>query len=148
MTQIDFQDRLNRLDARDAPVERPAQPKARNRRERLQIAQAHMTQAGVPMKDAFPPALQALAKVGLIVKPFYFWGFTSLAIFMMCLFTVLSGFVLYMGTILGSLPRFAHAMLDGGPMVFLMVTSVVGVVFAAIIKSKAAQFGLPRWGDL
>ena len=159
MSRSSFEDRLARLKQKEthaqqvtpAPVGRPQVPlpeKAANRRERLQLALAHLERGGVTGAYAYAPAFRALAAMGIILKPLHYRSWIGLILFFVILMTVMTGVATIMAVWLDARPRWLRAVYQHGPIWFFGLTTVFGIGFAAVHKLKAAEIGLPRWRDL
>lgn len=126
----------------------PTFPKARNHSEKLAIALAHLEHGGVTGAYAYPPVFETCACMGIFMKPLHYRSWIGLVAFFLATATLLATFTLVAGVALGTMPRPVRAMIDEGPLVFFGGSFVLGVIFAAIHKAKAAQIGLPRWRDI
>lgn len=150
MTDASFEARLARISARhETPEQTPEPPrKAGDREEKLSIALEHLEEGGVRGFYAYGPALQGLAKTGLIIKPLHYWSWVGLFIFFMLVLVAVAAFAIVTGLMLGHVPRPVIAIIEFGPVVFFTGTFVMSFVFTVIYKVKAMQIGLPRWRDL
>lgn len=156
MSDARFEDRLARLSQQGRAVgARPAgqpggtvPPAAPDRRERLRLALAHLERGGVTGSNAYAPIFRSLARAGMIIRPLHYWSFTGLTVFGFVLLAMLLGGAALAALALGHVPRPVRAMIEAGPIVFVGVTLVLSLAFAAIHKIKARQIGLPEWQDL
>lgn len=122
--------------------------KARSRRARLPLALAALAEGGITGNSAYAPALRGLARMGVIVKPLYFWNPLALFVFGVVVFSLAMGGTALACLSLGVMPAPVRGMLNAGPTVFALLIAGMSVVFTAIHWLRARAIGLPRWRDL
>lgn len=123
-------------------------PKRRTRRMKLALALDALAREGIIGAHAYAPALRGLARMGLIVKPLFFWNPVLLFVFSLVMFTTIFVTTLVACLILGVMPRPLVAMVEAGPMVFLGMMAILSLVFTGYHAVKARGAGLPRWQEL
>ena len=158
MSQDSFEERLARLREKDARAQptapdaaaqrKPLPAKAGNRKERLQLALAHLEQGGVTGAYAYAPLFRALAGVGIIFKPLHYRSWAGLVLFFVVLMTFLTALATVMALMMDVRPRWLRAVYENGPIFFFGLSTALGIGFAAVHKFKAASIGLPKWRDL
>ncbi|NBE09257.1 DUF6404 family protein [Paragemmobacter ruber] len=154
MPNPDFEARLARLRQSErgqtAPTKAP-HPPARHYRDRLNRALAAASAAGIGRNACFPPAMRALARLGLPVRPLHFKSTASLFASGVCLGLAIFGGTLWLFTsgLLSSVPAgpIRGLVTLGWPGVAALSLGI-GAAFAAIIRAQAARARLPRWQDL
>ena len=154
MSDASFEARLARIGAvqpepsRQPQHNAPLPQKARNRRERLQLALAHLSRAGITGNYAYAPAFRGLAKMGLIMKPLHFWSYAGLVTFSWILFAAIFAGTVVACLLLGVMPSPVRGLISAGPTVWVVVNSVMALAFAVLIKAQVKGADLPRWKDL
>lgn len=155
MTQTDYIARMRQIaqdrHAQDRPAtaaQRPALPKARNRRERVALALIHLQKAGIGGAMAYSPLFHALARIGLPPKPLHYRSLTGQFLFGFFTITLVMGGTVLACLFMGLRPRPIQALLAAGPEVFLGITATLGAIFALVYRVQAISARLPRWRDL
>ncbi|MCC1494675.1 DUF6404 family protein [Cognatishimia sp. F0-27] len=143
-----FAARCSALSAKHKPQADHPAPAARTRQERLARALDALAREGITGSYAYAPALRGLARMGLIVKPLFFWTPLALFVFGFVLFTSIMGGTALACMALGVAPRPVQSMIALGPDVFLMAMTGLSMLFAGIHYAKARAIRLPRWRDL
>ena len=159
MSDADFNARLHRIQqsrvqageggARPGPGSPPGP--ARTYRERLDRALAHAAMAGISPDSVFPPAMRALAAIGIPVRPLHYKSAASLFLFGLALgFAVFGGVLWFATSSIIEPPRRGPiaGLVDLGWPGVLVVSVAIGLAFMLAIKAQAARAGLPRWRDL
>ena len=154
MSNPDFEARLARLRQSErgqtAPIKAPRLP-ARTYRDRLDRALAAASAAGIGPNASFPPAMRALSRLGLPVRPLHFKSAPSLFVSGFCLGLAIFGGMLWLFTsgLVSSVPAgpIRGIVTLGWPGV-AVISLGIGAAFAAIIRAQAARARLPRWQDL
>lgn len=151
MSDTGFQSRLSQLETvanLRARQTKPTFPKARNRKEKLAIALAHLEQGGITGAYAYAPLFQFCAKMGFIIKPLHYRSWAGLILFFMATTVCIAAFVLFAVAVTGTMPRPVRGLIEAGPKVFFSGAFVLSAFFASLHKLKALQIDLPNWRDI
>ena len=152
MPSKDFERRLQDITAKrgagGSAQPTPNRFPATDRREKLRRALSELAGAGIKGNSAYAPLFRKLAGRGLIIKPLHFWSFLPLALFGLVAIGTCLGLGVALAFALGHFPRPVLALLEAGPGVFLAVTGMLGLMFAAYHKLQVRNANLPRWQDL
>ena len=101
-------------------------PKARNRKEKLAIALAHLECGGIKGRLAYPATFEACMGFGIIFKPLFYWSWAGLTLFIAFVFTIVITLLRGFEAIFGLIPRVAHMLLDLGPISFALIALMLG----------------------
>jgi len=118
------------------------------RSSKVKRALALAINAHIPADDAYPPVLQALAQVGLPVRPVHFMPVWVPFLFGTIFGIGLASLVMVIADALGGVNGPLAAVAEHGPIGAAFGAAVSGVVLAGVVKVQARRARLPRWSDV
>ena len=159
MTQDAFQERLARLQGRQAEQREQKQAEAkaqfalppgqrRSRRDTVLLARAALNREGIRDSHSYPALLRGLSRLGLWVKPLHYWNTVGLLAYMMILFVVLFAGSALVCVLIGFVPRYIYRMIEMGVVGLVYIPAGLGAAAALYIKVQAWSASLPSWREL